>query len=64
MMSGSKDTSSPDQTSPDPSDEVTVRELEDRSNRASWRFMYVFMGLVVTVTVVNGIGMAMTQNSS
>ena len=42
MMSGSKDTSSPDQTAPDPgkdSDMVTVRELEDRSNRASWRFM-------------------------
>ena len=67
MMSGSKDTSSPDQTSPDPgkdSDEVTVRQLEERSNRASWRFMYVFMGLVVTVTVVIGIGMAITQNSS
>ena len=67
MMSGSKDTSSPGTTPPDPgkdSDEVTVRQLEDRSNRASWRFMYVFMGLVVTVTVVIGIGMAMTQNSS
>lgn len=44
-MSRSKD--------PDPgSDEVTIGQLEDRSNRNSWRIMYVFMGVLAIICVI------------
>ena len=51
-------------TSSAPDDTVTIGELEDRSNRNSWRFMYVFITFVVLLFVVMGIAAYMGQYGS
>ncbi len=65
-MGASEANGSPDHTSPSTghdSDEVTVRQLEERSNRSSWRFMYVFVAVVLALMAF-GIWMAVTQQSN
>lgn len=34
---------------------MTVGEAEERSNRTSWRIMYVFIGVIVALFVVMGV---------
>lgn len=34
---------------------VTVRELEERSNRSSWMIMYVFMGILLVLFIILGV---------
>lgn len=39
----------------EPAGAMTVGEAEERSNRTSWRIMYVFIGVIVALFVVMGV---------
>jgi hypothetical protein len=57
-----------DATGPEPpvSDDqtTTIGQLEDRSNRNSWRIMYVFITIVVLLFLVLGVAAFLGQNNS
>lgn len=44
-------------------DTVTVRELEERSNRSSWRIVSIGIGVIVAVFVLLGIAVMSSQNA-
>jgi hypothetical protein len=57
---------SPTDPGPDPTeqaDTVTVRELQERSNRASWRIVTIVVAVIVAVFVVLGIAVFANPSS-
>ncbi len=45
-------------------DQTTIGQLEDRSNRNSWRIMYVFITIVVLLFLVLGVAAFLGQSGS
>lgn len=41
---------------------VTVRELQDRSNRASWRIVSIVVAVIVAVFVLLGVALLSSNN--